>query len=70
MSSLRHVDLDRVLKDVRSARATEEHAEPRSIEWLRARYRVLAGEEVLNQGLGDLQLEDIERLARAKTDLT
>jgi hypothetical protein len=64
MGTIRHVDLDRVLQDIRAARETEERAEPRSIEWLRARYRVLAGEEILSARLEGLPLEDVAALTR------
>jgi hypothetical protein len=70
MGTIRHVDLDRVLKDIRAARETEERSEPRSVEWLRARYRVLAGEELLNVRLEGLPLEDVETLTRTDRDPT
>lgn len=66
VGTIRHVDLDRVLEDVRAARETEEREEPRSLEWLRARYRVLAGEEILSEGLRDMPLEEIEPLAASE----
>lgn len=66
VGTIRHVDLDRVLEDVRAARETEEREEPRSIEWLRARYRVLAGEEILSEGLRGMPLDEIESLAASE----